>query len=346
MQRKKAVKIGMFISLGLIFFMLGIYFIGKQQNLFQPSLKIAAIFRDIKGLKMGDKVYFSGIDIGTVSSIELMKDTRVKTGFTIKKDVIKLIKLDSRVTITNEGLTGGKVVNILPGSEQSPSVNENDTLQTIEQVDIDEILREVKKSSENITSVSENLLFITDKINRGDGIFGKIFADADVTENFDETVSNIAALTANLVEVSGKINKGYGIMGKLFTDTVFSRQLDTASQNLKIVTDRFDEITNRINEGEGVFGWLFTDTMVTRNLYLTSINLEKTTRNLTEFSHRLNDNENALSRIVADTAFADSLELFLHELNTGIREVTRSSKAIQNSGLIRMFSGKKNSGKR
>jgi len=346
MQRKKAVKIGMFISLGLIFFMLGIYFIGKQQNLFQPSLKIAAIFRDIKGLKMGDKVYFSGIDIGTVSSIELMKDTRVKTGFTIKKDVIKLIKLDSRVTITNEGLTGGKVVNILPGSEQSPSVNENDTLQTIEQVDIDEILREVKKSSENITSVSENLLFITDKINRGDGIFGKIFADDDVTENFDETVSNIAALTANLVEVSGKINKGYGIMGKLFTDTVFSRQLDTASQNLKIVTDRFDEITNRINEGEGVFGWLFTDTMVTRNLYLTSINLEKTTRNLTEFSHRLNDNENALSRIVADTAFADSLELFLHELNTGIREVTRSSKAIQNSGLIRMFSGKKNSGKR
>ncbi|OFY47627.1 MAG: hypothetical protein A2Y87_00470, partial [Bacteroidetes bacterium RBG_13_46_8] len=326
----------MFISLGLIFFMLGIYFIGKQQNLFQPSLKIAAIFRDIKGLKMGDKVYFSGIDIGTVSSIELMKDTRVKTGFTIKKDVIKLIKLDSRVTIANEGLTGGKVVNVLPGSEQSPPVNENDTLQTIEQVDIDEILREVKKSSENITSVSKNLLFITDKINRGDGIFGKIFADGDVTENFDETVSNIAALTANLVEVSGKINKGYGIMGKLFTDTVFSRQLDTASQNLKIVTARFDEITDRINEGEGVFGWLFTDTMVTSNLYLTSINLEKTTRNLTEFSHRLNDNENALSRIVADTAFADSLELFLYQLNTGIREVTRSSKAIQNSGLIRM----------
>jgi hypothetical protein len=76
-------------------------------------------------------------------------------------------------------------------------------------------------------------------------------------------------------------------------------------------------------------------------LYLSSVNLERTTRNLTEFSHRLNNNENVLSRFVADTAFADSLELFLYELNMGIREVTRSSEAIQNSGLIRMFSRKK-----
>jgi phospholipid/cholesterol/gamma-HCH transport system substrate-binding protein len=346
MQQKKAVKIGIFISLGLIFFMLGIYFIGKQQNLFIPSLKIAAIFRDIKGLKLGDKVFFSGIDIGTVSSIELMKDTRVKTRFTVKKDVAKLIRQDSRVTIANEGLTGGKVVNILPGSEQSPPVQEDDTLQTIEQVDIDEILREVKKSSENITSVSKNLLLITDKINRGYGIFGKIFADTGVTDNFDETISNIAVLSDNLVEISGKVNKGYGIMGKLFTDTLFSRQLDTASYNLKIITDRFDEITDKVNAGEGVFGWLFSDTVVTQNLYLTSVNLEKTTRNLAEFSYRLNDNENALSCFVADTAFADSLEIFLYQLNTGIREVTRSSEAIQNSGLIRMFSKKKGEGKK
>jgi phospholipid/cholesterol/gamma-HCH transport system substrate-binding protein len=346
MQRTKAVKTGIFISLGFIFFVLGIYFIGKQQNLFGPSLKIAAIFRDIKGLKIGDKVYFSGIDIGTVSSIELMKDTRVKTGFTIKKDVLKLIRLDSRVTIANEGLTGGKIVNILPGSEQSPPVNENDILQSIEQVDIDEILKEVKKSSENITSVSRNLLFITDKINHGYGIFGKIFADTGVTDNFDETVSNIATLSENLVEISNKVNKGYGIMGKLFSDTLFSQQLDTASYNLKIVTRRFDEITDKINEGEGVFGWLFSDTAVTQNLYLTSVNLEKTTRNLTEFSRRLNDHENALSLFVADTSFADSLEIFLYQLNTGIREVTRSSEAIQNSGLIRMFSKKKEPGKK
>jgi phospholipid/cholesterol/gamma-HCH transport system substrate-binding protein len=345
MQQTKAVRIGIFISLGIIFFILGIYFIGKQQNLFSPSLKIAAIFSDIKGLKIGDKVYFSGIDIGTVSSIELMKDTRVKTGFTVKKDVVKLIKQDSRVTIANEGLTGGKVVNILPGSDQSAPVQENDTLQTIEQVDIDQILREVKKSSENITFVSKNLLFITDKINRGDGIFGKIFADTGVTDNFDETIRNITALSENLVEISGKINKGYGIMGKLFTDTVFSRELDTASYNLKAVTDRFDEIAEKVNEGKGVFGWLFSDTMVTYNLYRTSVNLEMTTQNLAEFSKRLNDNENALSRFVADTAFADSLELFLYELNTGVREVTRSSEAIQNSGLIRMFSRKKRAGK-
>ena len=341
MQRKKAVNIGIFISLGILIFIIGIYIIGKQQNLFEQTLKIAAIFRDIKGLKVGDKVLFSGIDIGTVSSIELISDTRVKTGFTIKKDVIKLIKQDSKVTIANEGLMGGKIVIILPGSDQSQPVYEDDILQTIEQVDIDEILKEVKKSSENISSVSKNLLDITDKINRGDGIFGKIFTDTTVTGNLDITSRNITTLSENLVQISEKANKGQGLMGKLFTDTLFSRQLDSVGYNLNTITGDLSEIAEKVNAGEGVFGRLFTDTSLTYNLYLSSHNLEKTTRNLTEFSHRLNDNENVLSRFVADTAFADSLEIFLHQLNTGIREVTRSSEAIQNSGLIRMFSRKK-----
>jgi phospholipid/cholesterol/gamma-HCH transport system substrate-binding protein len=341
MQRKKAINIGFFISLGILIFIAGIYIVGKQQNLFGQSLKIAAIFRDIKGLKVGDKVLFSGIDIGTVSNIELMSDTRVKTGFTIKKDVVKLIKQDSKVTVANEGLMGGKIVIILPGSEHSRPVNEDDILQTIEQVDIDDILKEVKKSSENISFVSKNLLDITDKINRGDGIFGKIFTDSTVTENIDKTSRNITTISENLVEISEKANRGQGFMGKLFTDTLFSRQLDSAGQNLKNITGELAQITEKVNAGEGVFGRLFTDTTLTHNLYLSSVNLERTTRNLTEFSQRLNNNENVLSRFVADTAFADSLELFLYELNMGIREVTRSSEAIQNSGLIRMFSRKK-----
>jgi len=341
MQRKKAINIGLFISLGILIFITGIYIVGKQQNLFGNPLKIMAIFRDIKGLKIGDKVLFSGIDIGTVSSIELMSDTRVKTGFTIKKDVVKLIKQDSKVTIANEGLMGGKIVIILPGSGQSPSVSEDDILETIEQVDIDEILKEVKKSSENIKFVSRNLLDITDKINRGDGIFGKIFADTTVMENIDITSRNINIISENLVEISEKANRGQGLLGKLFADTLFSRQLDSAGYNLQIITGDIAQITDKVNAGEGVFGRLFTDTLLTHNLYLSSINLEKTTRNLTEFSHRLTDNDNALSRLIADTAFADSLEFFMHQLNTGIREVTRSSEAIQNSGLIRLFSRKK-----
>jgi phospholipid/cholesterol/gamma-HCH transport system substrate-binding protein len=346
MQQKKAINIGLFISLGILIFITGIYIVGKQQNLFGNPIKIFAVFSDIKGLKVGDKVLFSGIDIGTVNSIELMADTRVKTGFTIKKDVVKLIREDSKVTIANEGLMGGKIVIILPGTEDSPAISENDILGTIEQVDIDEILKEVKKSSENISFVSKNLLDITDKINRGDGIFGKIFTDTTVTKNIDITSRNVAALSDNLVKISAKANRGQGLMGKIFTDTLFSRQLDSAGYYLQNITEDIAAITEKVNAGEGVFGRLFADTTLTYNLYLSSHNLEKTTRNLAEFSHHLNDEENALSHFIADTAFADSLEIFLNQLNLGIREVTRSSEAIQNSGLIRMFSKKKQGKKR
>ena len=73
---------------------------------------------------------------------------------------------------------------------------DSDTLATIEQIDIDEIMQEVKKSSENITVVSSELISITQKINRGDGIFGKIFTDTTFTRNLDATSRNITEITA------------------------------------------------------------------------------------------------------------------------------------------------------
>jgi phospholipid/cholesterol/gamma-HCH transport system substrate-binding protein len=338
MQRKKAVTIGLFISLGLLIFIAGIYIVGKQQNMFGQTFKISAVFADIKGLKVGDKVLFSGIDIGTVSSIELYADTRVKTEFTIKKEVMGIIKKDSRVTIANEGLMGTKIIRILPGSDQSQPAEKDDILLSIEQVDIDDIIQKVNTSSENISMVSSNLIDITNKINRGDGIFGKIFTDTTVTRNIDRTSRNATLLSHNLVVISDKVNKGYGILGKVFTDTVFSRQLDTASHNLKLASGNFAEITAKVNAGEGIFGRLFTDTTLTHNLYLTSVNLERATRDLALFSQKLNDNENALSKLVADTAFADSLEIILTRLNACIVELTKASEAVQRSGMIRMFS--------
>ena len=76
---------------------------------------------------------------------------------------------------------------------------DDEMLETIEQIDIDEIMQEVKRSSENITVVSSELISITQKINRGDGIFGKIFTDTTFTRNLDATTKNIAEITHTVV---------------------------------------------------------------------------------------------------------------------------------------------------
>lgn len=340
-KQRRNLIVGMFSILAIFLFIMTIYLIGKKEYIFGSPVKISAIFSDVKGLREGDKVRLSGIDIGTVASTAFMEDNRVMIQMNIDQEHVKFMKEDSRVTIASEGLMGSKVVLILPGSLEAEPVAEFDTLVTIEQVDIDDILREVNKSSENISVVSEELVSITQKINRGDGIFGKIFTDTTLTENLDDAARNINYITENLSDLSQKVNQGQGIVGKLFADTTLTQELGAAGSNIDQIAINIREITEKINQGEGVFGRMFTDTSMTSNLFLTSRNLEETTGQLLILTERLNNDSSALNLFIDDPTFADSLELLINRLNIGVEEATDAADAIQRSGLIRLFSKKK-----
>lgn len=332
---------GIFVTLGLSIFILAIYLVGTKENLFGSPVTIAAIFEDVQGLREGDNVRLSGIDIGTVNSLSFMKDNRVFIQMNLEADQVMYVKKDSRVTIGSEGLMGSKVVMILPGSIDAGPIAENDTLASVEQVDIDDILIEVNKSSENIAIVSNELISITQKINRGDGIFGKIFTDTTLTQNLDDATRNISYITENLYSLSQKVSSGQGIVGKLFADTSLTQEIGSAGQNIDEITNNLREITEKINKGEGVFGRMFTDTSLTRNLYQSSTNLQETTKSLMLLTEKLNNDSSALSLLIDDPVFADSLQILLDRLNKGVVEATDAADAVQRSGLIRLFSKKK-----
>lgn len=337
-RQRRSLLVGFFVTLGLFIFIATIYLVGKKENIFGSTIQVYAIFEDVKGLREGDRVRLSGIDIGTINGIGFLSDNRVLIQLSLEEEVTRYVKKDSKATIANEGLMGSKVVMILPGNPQNKSVTEFDTLATIEQIDVDDIMSEVKRSSENITVVTSELISITQKINRGDGIFGKIFTDTTFTRNLDASSKNIARITDNLSDISEKVKSGQGIVGKLFADTLITRQIDTAGQNIGEIAVNIREITDKINRGEGVFGRLFTDTTLTNNLYLTTKNLESTSRNLLNLTGKLNRDSTALDLFINDTTFADSLEIMMYRLNTGIEEATKAAEAVQNSGLIRLFS--------
>jgi phospholipid/cholesterol/gamma-HCH transport system substrate-binding protein len=331
-------RVGLLVIVSIAIFVAAIVIVGREQNFFRDTMRISTEFQDVKGLKEGNDVRFTGIEVGTVTDLIIISDTSVKVQLSIEKDVAPFIKRSSLASIGNEGLMGNKILIILPGTPDSPPIEQGDELKSIEPIEIDDIMKEIMSSSEKINVVSDNLIGITNKINRGDGIFGKIFTDTTFTRNLDRTSQNISRITGNLIDVSRKLNQGGGIIGKLFTDTVFSAQLDSTNAGLNQIAGNLVDITNKINQGEGIFGRLFTDTALTNNLYLTSKNLEETTGNLYQLTEKLNTRGNAISTLVADTTFADSLQLFMRRLNEAVIEATEASEAVQQSGLIRLFS--------
>jgi phospholipid/cholesterol/gamma-HCH transport system substrate-binding protein len=338
--RKTNIRLGIYIASGVLLFIFVIYLIGSRQNMFQRNVKITATFTDVKGLRIGANVRFTGIDVGTVNKMDILSDTTVLIEMAINEKVTPFIKKNSIATIANEGLMGSKIVVLLPGSADEKSISHGDNLLTSQPVEIDDIIRDIKSSSEQISAVAANLVDITNKINRGEGIFGKIFTDTSFAYN-------LSLSSHNLQEISDRMNRGEGLMGRLFADTSLATNIDSASILLEQISRNLEGITHKINQGEGVVSRLLTDTSLINNLYLATVNLNNSTANLEDFSNNLigvtdkmNTGPGVFNKLLVDSVFADSLDILVHNLNETIIEVKKTSEALQQSRLLKAFSRK------
>jgi phospholipid/cholesterol/gamma-HCH transport system substrate-binding protein len=330
----------MFIAGGVLLFIMIIYLIGGKQNMFTSSVRITSVFTDVKGLQEGANVRFTGIDVGAVNRLQILTDSTVLVEISLDRRVTKFIKKDSRATIASQGLMGNKLVIIVPGSTDQPSIEEGDNLLSVAPVEIDDIIREIKISGERISIVSANLISITDKMERGEGIFGKIFTDTTFAYNLSRTSRNLRVL-------SDQINRGEGFLGKLLAESEFSAELDSTARYVSSISQNLEELTNKINRGEGLIGQMTTDTTLTHNIYKAgenlndaTYNLEKVTANLITFTETMNTGQGMVNKMLVDSAFADSLDVALQNLNMTLIELRKASTAIQQSGMVRAFSRK------
>ena len=89
------IKLGIFVSFGLVALIIAVYFIGEKQLLFKNTFHLTGVFEDVGGLQAGNNVRLSGINIGTVESISLVSDTTVRVEIVIDESSRKFIKKDA-----------------------------------------------------------------------------------------------------------------------------------------------------------------------------------------------------------------------------------------------------------
>lgn len=184
-------KLGIFIITSLLLFIVGIYYIGKKQLLFDSTITVNAVFADINGLQIGNNVRFSGINIGVIETIDIISDSSVKISFNIKEEVQKFIRKDAIAVVGSDGLMGNKVISILPGGKSEKQIKAGEYLRTVSTVSMDDIMVNLQVASENATIITEDLAIITHNISRGKGTIGKLFMDTVFAESIDDAVSNI-----------------------------------------------------------------------------------------------------------------------------------------------------------
>jgi phospholipid/cholesterol/gamma-HCH transport system substrate-binding protein len=194
------VRLGLFVAGGLALFVMAIFIIGKQKNLFNPVFKLTTTFYNVSGLQVGNNIRFSGIVIGTVDNIGIINDSTVRVDMLIRKEIKQFIKSDSEVAIGSEGLIGDRLLVISQGSFDAPLAREGEQLASVEPVETDAIMFSLKVTAENAEVITEQLAEIMTKINTGEGTLGRLIQDTTIARNIDQTIINLKKSSKGLDE--------------------------------------------------------------------------------------------------------------------------------------------------
>ncbi len=306
-NKNRSLRLGIMVTVGLALFAWGIYYLGSQRKLFTSSITVKSYFNNVSGLVEGNKVRYSGITVGSVSDIRIVSDSTILVEMTVEKNTRKFIRKDSKVEIKSDGLMGSKIVNILPGTSAAGSVDDDAFLMTINPIELEDVLEEVKMVILDGKKVTKNLIEITNKINNGDGDLALLLNDNTITTHIDEIGDGLAQTTENVNSITKKIDSGEGDLGRLINETVISDELKQVAQNFNQASLTADSVSTE----------------------------------MLKFSRELNAGNGTLSKLVYDDRMAKHLDTTIVKAGEGIDDVVKAANTIESSWIFNLFSKKK-----
>ncbi len=298
------IRLGIFVIAGLAFLITVLYMVGDKRNLFGSTIRINAQFYDVNGLMAGNNVRFSGVNIGTVESVEISSDSSVNATIVIDVSAAKFIKKNSIAVVGTDGLMGNKLINInASATGNAIPIEEGDVLITLRPMDTDEMLRTLNTTNENIKFITTDLKKIAQKINSQNTIWS-LLMDTVVADNVKEAIVNLKTTGRNAVLVTNDLQNmlvnakgGRGTLGTLINDTIMSGSLKSTFNRLNNVADtaslimgNLDRISRKVNDGNGTIGMLMSDTAFAGNFRTTVKTINSAAEGLDENMEALKQN--------------------------------------------------------
>ncbi len=298
---KEKLELGVFVIIGLLIFIGAIYFIGQRQNIFAKTFSISTNFNNVNGLVNGNNVRYSGINVGTVKSINMINDSTINVVMVIEEKMINHIKKDAIATIGTDGLVGNMIVNIIPGDGINRPISSGDVIKSYTKIGTSDMLNTLSVTNENAALLTAKLLKIADAMADSKGAFGMLINDTIVSNNLKETVKQlrITSIEASksmkeLNSIISSINFNESIAGTLLNDSLQSLKMKNIITNLEdssteikdVITNMNATITN-VKEGEGAINYLSNDAEFVKSL-------QETIKSINEGTDKFNENMEAL----------------------------------------------------
>lgn len=309
-------KLGIFVIISTILFVVAVYMIGQGKDLFKKTFTISAYFQNVNGLQNGNNVRYAGIDIGTVKSINMVNDSTIKVDMNIEEKIIQHIKKDAIATIGSDGLVGNMIVNIVPGKGTASIIENNDVIESFSKIGADDILSTLSVGSENAALLTVDLLKITTEMLEGEGTIGLLLNDTIMAQDLKQSVYNLKTASKGATKAINELTdiissiktNDDSVLGMVLNDSISGKQLksivnnlETSSNEINSILDNINTVVNDLNSSEGAYNYIVRDTALVNNL-------KSTIKNINEGTEKFNENMEALKHNFLTRGYFRKLE--------------------------------------
>ncbi|EMR01225.1 MlaD family protein [Cesiribacter andamanensis] len=309
-ENRRNARLGFFVLIGVIVFLVGIFFIGSARNLFNANITVHVLFNNVSGLQRGNNVWLSGVKIGTVRDVEIASDSLVLVSLKIRERDQRFINRDAKAYLSSEGLVGNAIIVIEPGVMRQP-INDGDTIGTKYMTSTEDIINLARDAGEQLITVADNLGQVTQRLLDGQGTIGMLLSDTTVADDFRATLANLEATSQRTSRMSTEVgqmisklqNNRQGAVYTLMNDTSFAGTYSTALDNIRHTTE----------------------------------NAAQATQELQALSQQLQRDDNAVGVLLKDPNFANNLQRTMRNAADASRKLDENMEALQSNILFRGF---------
>ena len=201
------VKVGLVVTATVALVLLFLFLLGDY-NPFSTTCRIYAVHNYVGGIELGSPVRVAGAKVGKVAAIRFFEAGHPFPGgpvslsleLLIDKRAKHLIRRDSKFFINFEGLIGGKYIEIVPGSPDSPELEDGAEVRGVDPPRLEQLLSQgfdifervadllnqlglddrekLKAALSNLVTISEDLRVITGEVR---GNISPMMADLRLT---------------------------------------------------------------------------------------------------------------------------------------------------------------------
>jgi phospholipid/cholesterol/gamma-HCH transport system substrate-binding protein len=310
-ERRQKLRVGVFVLIGLVAFLGMIYALGARARLFEPRYTIHAEFNEVGGLVEGATVRLAGVQIGRVTSVVLppKPGSKVRVTMTVARRFHERIRANSEARIATQGLLGDKIVDITPGTLDSPPVRPGATIAAQDPQEMSRMFAEGARTLQAVSELATTLRAAADRLDKGgtfDDIGAAVKSARRITDEVEKGKGWLHVLVYEEPEALRRLNGVLASTQQLITraesgdnavSVLLSKESGKSARALLAALDALGRAAEKPGPGDGLLPALLFDPEyrpVARDLQLL-------TRNFREISEKLARGEGLLGGMLQDS---------------------------------------------